>query len=59
MGFLSFLKDAHPQVRRIVLPGHLRPTQLQRAIASGVVEAVLPRPWDSDSLSEALRPSGS
>jgi hypothetical protein len=59
LGFLGFLKDVYPQVRRIALPGDPRPTQLERAIATGVIEAVLGRPWDSDSLSEALLPSGS
>lgn len=59
LGFLSFMKDAYPQIRRVVLPGVPRPTQLERAIASGVVQAVLGQPWDSDSLSEALHPSGS
>ena len=59
LGFLSFLKEAYPPIRRIALPGDSRPTQLKRAIATGVVEAVLSRPWDSDSLSEALLRSDS
>jgi CheY-like chemotaxis protein len=58
-GFLNFLRDAYPQIRRVALSGDSRPTQLERAITSGLVEAVLRQPWDSDSLSEALRPSGS
>lgn len=59
LGFLNFLKDAYPRIRRVALPGDSRPKQLERAIATGVVDAVLNSPWDSDSLSKALRPSGS
>ena len=59
LGFLNFLKDSYPHIRRIALPGDSQPTQLERAIASGAVEAVLVEPWDSVSLSEVLRPSGS
>ena len=59
LGFLSFLKHAHPTIHRVALPGDSRPKQFDRAIATGVVEAVLNSPWDSDSLSESLRPSDS
>ena len=56
LGFLNFLKDGYPHIRRVVaLPGGSKPTQLERAIASGAVEAVLVEPWDSDSLSKVLR----
>jgi CheY-like chemotaxis protein len=54
--FLNFLKDAHPPVRRVALPHDSQHPQLKRAIASGVVEAVLDQPWDSHTLSRALRP---
>jgi hypothetical protein len=56
LGFLNFLKDAHPRIRRIALPGDSRPKQLEHAVAAGVVEAVLNSPWDRDSLSVALSP---
>jgi DNA-binding NarL/FixJ family response regulator len=59
LGFLNFLKDAYPRIRRVALPGDSRPKQFDRAIATGVVESVLNSPWNSDSLSEALRPSDS
>ena len=59
LGFLSFLKDAYPHIRRLALPGDSRPAQLERAIATGMVQAVLGRPWDIDVLSEALRPPSS
>jgi DNA-binding NarL/FixJ family response regulator len=59
LGFLSFLKDSYPQIRRVALPGDSQPTQLERAIASGAVEAVLVEPFDSDSLSKVLRASRS
>jgi CheY-like chemotaxis protein len=55
LGFLNFLKDSYPHIRRVVLPGDSQPTQLERAIASGAVEAVLFEPWDSESLSKVLR----
>jgi CheY-like chemotaxis protein len=56
LGFLNFLKDGYPHIRRVVaLPGGSQPTQLERAIASGAVEAVLVEPWDSDLLSKVLR----
>jgi hypothetical protein len=59
LGFLSFVKDAYPQVHRVALPGVSPPAQFRRAVASGVVETVLGEPWGIDSLSKALRPSGS
>jgi hypothetical protein len=59
LGFLSFLKDAYPHIRRLALPGDSRPAQLERAIATGVVEAVLGPSWDIDLLSKALRPPSS
>jgi CheY-like chemotaxis protein len=55
LGFLSFLKDAYPRIRRVALPGDSRPKQLERVIAAGAVEAVLNSPWNSESLAKALR----
>lgn len=55
LGFLAFLKDAYPQVNRVALPGASPPAQFERAVASGVVQAVLGQPCGIDSLSKALR----
>jgi hypothetical protein len=54
LGFLNFMKDAYPHIRRIALVGKSRPGQLDRAIATGVVEAILGEPWGIDLLSQAL-----
>jgi hypothetical protein len=59
LGFLGFLKDAYPYVHRVALPGNSRPKQFDCAISTGVIQAVLNSPWNSDSLSESLRPSDS
>jgi CheY-like chemotaxis protein len=56
--FLNFLKDSHPPVRRVALPHDSQHPQLKRAIASGVVEAVLDQPWDRHTLSRVLLPVG-
>jgi hypothetical protein len=58
LGFLRFLKETYPQIRRIALSCAVRSLPGAPANPSGVIEAVLSEPWTSTSLAEALRPAG-
>ena len=57
LGFLNFLKESHPHIRRIALSGDSQAAEPEGAVASGAGEAVLTEPWDSESLCKVLRPS--
>jgi response regulator RpfG family c-di-GMP phosphodiesterase len=57
--FLSFLKEAHPSVRRVALTNTWEYTPLHLAFATGALEAVLERPWDSETLALAVVPARS
>jgi hypothetical protein len=58
LGFLSFVKETYPQIRRVALSGPVGSARCESAIASGVVQSVLAEPWDRDALSAALTRSG-
>jgi CheY-like chemotaxis protein len=47
---LSFLADERPEVRRILMSGHVRASQLDLAVTSGRAHAVLHKPWQRDAL---------
>jgi hypothetical protein len=57
LGFLQFLKETYPQVRRVALSCTVRSVPGAPANPSGVIEAVLAKPWSSNALTEALRPA--
>ena len=50
----DYLIEEHPGIRRVLMSGHVRPTQLELAIASGRAHAVLHKPWDREELCEVL-----
>jgi hypothetical protein len=58
LSFLQFLKETHPRVRRVALTCAVRSVPGEPTNPSAVIEAVLCKPWSSNSLAEALRPSG-
>jgi hypothetical protein len=58
LGFLRFLKDLYPKIRRIAFSCAVRSAPCATPGPSGVIEAVLSESWDSRSLLEALRPAG-
>lgn len=56
LGFLEFVKDAHPTIRRIALVQGARPDSLVQYTADGSVESVIERPWTRELLSQSLQP---
>jgi hypothetical protein len=57
LGFLRFLKETYPPIRRVVLSCAVRSLPGASVNPDGVIEAVLREPWTSAALAEALRPS--
>lgn len=58
LGFLRFLKETHPHIRRVALSCAIRSIPGAPANPNGVIEAVLSEPWTSTTLAQALRPAG-
>lgn len=56
LDFLCFLAEDHPTVRRVLMSGNIRPTQLELAIVSGRAHAVLEKPWSRRSLAQVIAP---
>ena len=54
--FLCFLAEGHPSVRRVLMSGNIRPSQLELAIVSGRAHAVLEKPWNRKSLAQVIMP---
>lgn len=54
VGFLRFMKETYPQIRRVALASTVRSARCESSIANGVVESVLAEPWDLGTLSQAL-----
>lgn len=50
----DYLTGEHPGIRRVLMSGQVRPTQLELAMASGRAHAVLHKPWDREELCEVL-----
>jgi CheY-like chemotaxis protein len=51
---LEFLANDYPGVRRVLMSGQVRPSQLELARTSGRAHAVLQKPWDRESLVDAV-----
>jgi CheY-like chemotaxis protein len=56
LGFLSFVREAHPTIRRVAFVHGARPDSLLPHTADGSVESVIERPWNREQLSQALHP---
>lgn len=51
---LDFLGEHHPEIRRVVMAGEVRPFRLDLALRSGRAHQVLKKPWDRRHLAEAV-----
>lgn len=52
--FLRFLATEHPRVRRVVMSGAVPAEELRRALAAGIADAALDKPWDKEALVAAV-----
>jgi CheY-like chemotaxis protein len=51
-----FIRDEHPDIRRVLVQGTVRPSAAELMRSSELVHAVLDQGWDQDALSRALSP---
>jgi CheY-like chemotaxis protein len=56
--FLQYLREAHPDARRILLVDGIGNFRLNLLLASGLADAVLEKPWNAASLLKKLRRRG-
>jgi len=52
---VSFLHEEHPEIRRVLMQGAVRPSAVELMQVSSFVHAVLLDPWDPDTLEDVLR----
>lgn len=51
---LKYLEKEYPEIRRVLISGQARNCQLDLAVSSGHVHAVLPKPWDCEHLAGVI-----
>lgn len=54
MELLRYLKSHYPEIKRVLISGHVRPSQLELAQCIGNADLVLTKPWSREQIAAIL-----